>query len=43
MRAYERAKPFFVGTLVGYVLGVTFSFIIDIIWFPGAGHQVHHW
>ena len=43
MRTYERAKPFFVGTLVGYVLGVTFSFIVDIIWFPGMGHRVHHW
>jgi hypothetical protein len=43
LRLYERYKPFFVGMLVGYVLGVTLSFIVDIIWFPGQGHVVHHW
>ncbi len=43
LRLFEKAKPFFIGTLVGYVLGVTLSFIVDIIWFPGQGHVVHHW
>lgn len=40
---YRRAKPLFMGLLVGYTCGVVFSFIVDIIWFPGQGHSVHNW
>lgn len=43
LHLFEKCKPFFVGMLVGYVLGVTLSFIVDIIWFPGQGHGIHHW
>lgn len=40
---YRRLKPFFIGLLTGYILGVGASAIVDIIWFPGAGHEVHRW
>jgi len=43
IRAYQRARPFFLGTLLGYVVGITVSFVIDVIWFPGQGHGLHHW
>ena len=40
---YRRAAPFFVGILTGYTLGVTLSFIVDAVWFRGAGHEIHGW
>ena len=43
VRGYERGKPFFVGMLVGYTLAVGLAFLVDIIWFPGMGHRIHHW
>ena len=43
LRLYEKAKPFFVGMLVGYTLGVTLAFLVDILCFPGQGHVVHMW
>ncbi len=42
-RAYERGKKFFLGTLLGYIVGVALSLVVDIIWFPGQGHGLHHW
>lgn len=42
-RLYTRSRPFFLGMLVGYVTGVAISFVVDVIWFPGEGHMVHHW
>jgi len=38
---YQRLRPFFVGLLAGYALGVGLSFAVDCIWFPGQGHRVH--
>jgi uncharacterized protein DUF6784 len=40
---YEKAKPFFMGIIGGYALGVALSFLIDFIFFPGTGHQIHNW
>jgi len=40
---YERSKSFFVGVMVGYILGVGLSFLVDVIWFMGEGHIVHLW
>jgi len=40
---YRRLYPLFFGLVVGRAAGVLFSFIIDLIWFPGAGHGVHGW
>lgn len=38
---YRKSQPLFIGLLVGYVLGVVFSTLIDAIWFPEQGHMVH--
>ncbi len=43
IRGYQRARAFFLGTLIGYVSGITVSLLIDVIWFPGQGHGLHHW
>ena len=43
IRGYQRARPFFLGTLLGYITGITISFLIDVIWFSGQGHGLHHW
>lgn len=40
---YRRAKPVFLGLLVGHTAGVVWCFVLDAIWFPGHGHQVHEW
>lgn len=40
---YRKAKPLFLGLLVGYTAGVVWSFLIDAIWWPGQGHSVHWW
>ena len=40
---YRRAKPIFIGLMVGYTLGVIYSFVIDAIWFSGQGHHIHAW
>ncbi|MCK4299851.1 MAG: hypothetical protein KAX80_09975, partial [Planctomycetes bacterium] len=38
---YRRCRPFFLGMLVGYTLGVTVSFLIDLLFFFGQGHSIH--
>ena len=38
---YQRSFPLFLGLLVGYVIGVAFSGLIDVVWFPDLGHPVH--
>ena len=40
---YRRSRFFFVGMMVGYVLGVGLSFGVDCIWFMGKGHVIHLW
>ena len=34
---YKKTQPLFLGLAVGYSLGVAFSFVVDWIYFPGAG------
>ncbi|MEW6360097.1 MAG: DUF6785 family protein [Planctomycetota bacterium] len=41
--AYRKSKPFFLGLLTGYAFGVALSYVVDAIWFPGAGHEIHSW
>jgi hypothetical protein len=41
--AYRTSKPFFLGLLTGYAFGVAVANLVDAIWFPGQGHQVHSW
>ncbi|MCY3770751.1 MAG: hypothetical protein OXG98_01815 [Gemmatimonadetes bacterium] len=36
---YRRAQPLFLGILVGYVVGMALSFLVDSLWFPAAPHQ----
>ena len=43
MTLFRKARPFFLGLLLGYVLGVGLCFLIDVIWFPSHGHMIHHW
>ena len=43
MTLYRKARPFFLGLLLGYVLGVGLCFLVDVIWFPSHGHMIHHW
>lgn len=38
---YHKSRPFFIGLMVGYVLGVALSMMLDIVWFPEKGHAVH--
>jgi hypothetical protein len=39
---YQRAKPFFYGTVIGYCVGIAVGMVIDLIWFPGSGHGFHN-
>jgi hypothetical protein len=43
VQLYNRTKPLFLGLAAGYAVGVVFSWLVDAIWFPGAGHYVHAW
>lgn len=40
---YRKSRPLFVGLLVGYVLGVALSSVIDVGWFPERGHSAHRY
>ena len=38
---YSRAKPIFVGLVVGHFAGAGVSFVIDALWFRGQGHSLY--
>ena len=38
---YNRAKPFFVGLVVGHFSAAGASFVIDALWFRGQGHSLY--
>ena len=40
IQAYQQARPFFVGLVAGFFLGVGVSFLVDATWFFGYGHGV---
>jgi len=40
---YRRFRPLFIGIIVGRAFGVTLSFVVDTLFFPGQGHYVHGW
>ncbi len=40
---YRAARPFFFGLIVGSFVGVGISFAVDMIWFPGQGHEIYGW
>ena len=39
---YRALRPFFVGLIAGFFLGVGISFAVDAIWFFGMGHFIHN-
>ena len=39
---YRQLRPFFIGLIVGFFLGVGVSYAIDAIWFFGLGHPILH-
>jgi hypothetical protein len=39
---YRQLRPFFVGLIVGFFLGVGVSYGIDVIWLFGKGHPILH-
>ena len=40
---YRRVMPLFMGMLLGYVIGIGLIFAVDVFFFIGEGHMVHHW
>ena len=40
---YRRTMPLFMGMLLGYVIGIGLIFLVDVVFFLGEGHLVHHW
>lgn len=38
---YQKGISLFLGLLIGYVIGVGTGFVVDTIWFNGAGHRIH--
>lgn len=38
--AYRRVRPFFLGLVVGFFIGVGVSFVVDWLFFFGKGHRV---
>ena len=39
---YRQLRPFFIGLIVGFFLGIGCSYAIDAIWFFGKGHAILH-
>jgi hypothetical protein len=37
---YRRGMPLMIGCIVGYTFGLTVSVVVDLIWFPGQGHNL---
>ena len=40
--AYRNARPFFMGLIAGYFLGIGISYLVDIFCFMGEGHAYFH-
>ena len=40
---YKRSLPLFMGLMLGYVMGIGLVFVVDLFFFMGQGHMVHHW
>ena len=43
VQLYERWKPFFIGLLAAQAFSTGLVFLIDVIWFPIRGHNVHNY
>ena len=42
IRLYEKGKPFFIGLLAAQAVSTALGFVVDCIWFPQQGHNVHN-
>lgn len=40
---YERGKPFFIGLIAAQAVSTALVFVVDWIWFPMSGHNVHNY
>ncbi len=41
LERYRATAPLFLGILIGFVAGVALGIVVDVIWFPGQGHEIH--
>ena len=41
LERYRATAPLFLGILIGFVTGVALGIVVDVIWFPGQGHEIH--
>ncbi len=39
VRMYRAAQPFFTGVVLGFLLGVALSMVVDAVFFPGTPHK----
>lgn len=40
VRLYHETQPLILGILIGHVLGAALSVAVDVLWFPGAAHEI---
>ena len=38
---YRRSVPFWYGAIVGYLVSIAISSVVDLIWFPDSWHHMH--
>lgn len=43
VQLYNRGKPFFIGLLAAQAVSTALVFLIDSVWFPRHGHNVHNY
>jgi hypothetical protein len=40
LKLYRHGQPFFIGLIIGQAAGILAGMVVDLIWFPGAGHPL---
>ena len=43
LESYRRTAPLFLGIIIGYLAAVALGFVVDLVWFPGNGHEINTW